>query len=117
MLLFNSKGSNTLKYININDNNIGDIGLVGITSFIKSSPKLEIFELSNVGGNDMGFSTLINCVKAVGNIKEVHFEKNKITKVSIDMIKGLNEEFKNKGVKFFVSKVEGENDIDSLKYI
>ena len=117
MLLFNSKGSNTLKYININDNDIGDIGLVGITSFIKSSPKLEIFELDNVGGNDMGFSTLINCVKAVGNIKEVHFEKNKITKVSIDMIKGLNEEFKNKGVKFFVSKVEGESDIDSLKYI
>ena len=48
MLLFNSKGSKTLKYININDNEIVDIGLVGITSFIKNSPKIEIFELAEV---------------------------------------------------------------------
>ena len=117
MLLFNSKGSNTLKYININDNDIGDIGLVGITSFIKSSPKLEIFDLAGVGGTDMGFSTLINCVKALGNKKELHFEKNKISKSSIDLIKGFNEDFKNKGVKFFVDKIEGENDSEILKFV
>ena len=74
MLLFNSKGSKSLKNININDNEIGDIGLVGLISFIKNSPKIEVFELEGVGGNDMGFSTLINCVKMVGNIKEIHFE-------------------------------------------
>ena len=117
MLLFNSKGSKTLKYININDNEIGDIGLVGITSFIKNSPKIEIFELAEVGGNDMGFSTLINCVKATGNIKEIHFEKNKITKASIAMIKRFNEDFKNKGIKFYVNKMEGENELDSLVFI
>jgi hypothetical protein len=48
MLLFNSKGSKSLKHININDNDIGDIGLVGITSFIKNSPKIEKFELTGV---------------------------------------------------------------------
>ena len=117
MLLFNSRGTKTLKNININDNEIGDIGLVGLTSFIKNSPKIEIFELAGVGGNDMGFSTLINCVKIAGNIKEIHFEKNKITKSSVDMIKGYNEDFKNKGLKFFINKIEGENDIDSLKFI
>ena len=117
MLLFNSRGAKTLKNININDNEIGDIGLVGLTAFIKNSPKIEIFELAGVGGNDMGFSTLINCVKISGNIKEIHFEKNKITKTSVDMIKGFNEDFKNKGVKFFINKFEGENDLDSLKFI
>ena len=117
MVLFNSKGSKTLKHININDNEIGDIGLVGLTSFIKNSPKIQIFELKGVGGNDMGFSTLINCVKNAKNIKEIHFEKNKITKTSVDMIKGFNEDFKNKGVKFFINKIEGENDLDSLKFI
>ena len=80
MLLLNSKGSNNLKHININENEIADIGLVGITAFIKSSPKLEILELNGVGGNDMGFSTLINTVKGGGNIKEIHFRKNKISK-------------------------------------
>ena len=117
MLLFNSKGSKSLKHININDNDIGDIGLVGITSFIKNSPKIEKFELTGVNGGDMGFSTLINCVKASGNVKELHFGNNKITKTSIEMIKGFNEDFKNKGIKFFVSKIEGENDTDCLKFI
>ena len=117
MLLFNSKGSKSLKHININDNDIGDIGLVGITSFIKNSPKIEKFELTGVNGGDMGFSTLINCVKASGNVKELHFGNNKITKTSIEMIKGFNEDFKNKGIKFIVSKIEGENDTDCLKFI
>lgn len=117
MLLFNSKGSKSLKHININGNDIGDIGLVGITSFIKNSPKIEKFELTGVNGGDMGFSTLINCVKASGNVKELHFGNNKITKTSIEMIKGFNEDFKNKGIKFFVSKIEGENDTDCLKFI
>ena len=116
-LLFNRKGSSGLKYININDNEIGDIGLVGISSFIKSSPKLEIFELSGVGGTDMGFSTIVNCIKTAGNMKEIHFEKNIITKSSIDLIKGYNEDFKNKGVKFFVNKIEGEKENEILKFI
>ena len=117
LLLLNNKGSNTLKYININDNEISDIGLVGISAFVKSSPKLEILELANVGGSDMGFSTLVNCVKFAGNIKIVHFERNKITKKSVDIIKQLNEELKNKNIKFFVDKMNGENDMDSLKFI
>lgn len=65
----------------------------------------------------MGFNTLINCVKSTTSIKEIHFENNKITKVSYDMIKGLNEEFKNKGVKFFANKIEGQNELDSLKFV
>ena len=117
MLLLNSKGSSSLKHINLNDNEIGDVGLVGLASFIKNSPKLEIFELSEVKGNDMGFATLINCVKSEGNIKEIHFERNKITKKSVEIIKAANEDFKNKGIKFFVNKFEGEKELDSLKFI
>ena len=117
LLLFNSKGSSGLKYLDISGNTLGDIGLMGICPFIKNCPKLEIFELKEVGGNDMGFNTLINCVKSTTSIKEIHFENNKITKVSFDMIKGLNEDFKNKGVKFFASKIEGQNELDSLKFV
>ena len=117
MLLLNSKGSSSLKHINLNDNEIGDVGLVGLASFIKNSPKLEIFELAEVKGNDMGFATLINCVKSEGNIKEIHFERNKITKKSVEIIKAANEDFKNKGIKFFVNKFEGEKELDSLKFI
>jgi hypothetical protein len=117
LLLFNSKGSSGLKYLDISGNTLGDIGLMGICPFIKNCPKLAIFELKEVGGNDMGFNTLINCVKSTTSIKEIHFENNKITKVSYDMIKGLNEEFKNKGVKFFANKIEGQNELDSLKFV
>ena len=117
LLLFNSKGSSGLKYLDISSNTLGDIGLMGICPFIKNCPKLEIFELKEVGGNDMGFNTLINCVKSTTSIKEIHFENNKITKVSFDMIKGLNEDFKNKGVKFFASKIEGQNELYSLKFV
>ena len=117
LLLFNSKGSSGLKYLDISGNTLGDIGLMGICPFVKNCPKLEIFELKEVGGLDMGFNTLINCVKSTTSIKEIHFENNKITKVSADMIKGLNEEFKNKGVKFFTSKIEGVTELDSLKFV
>lgn len=117
LLLFNSKGSSGLKYLDISGNTLGDIGLMGICPFVKNCPKLEIFELKEVGGLDMGFNTLINCVKSTTSIKEIHFENNKITKVSGDMIKGLNEEFKNKGVKFFTSKIEGVTELDSLKFV
>ena len=117
LLLFNTKGSSALKLININENILGDIGLMGICPFIKNCPKLEIFEMEGIGGNDMGFTTLINCIKSSSSIKEIHFGKNKITKASVDIIKGLNEELKKKEVKFFVDKLEGENDIDSLKFI
>ena len=65
----------------------------------------------------MGFATLINCVKSEGNIKEIHFERNKITKKSVEIIKAANEDFKNKGIKFFVNKFEGEKELDSLKFI
>ena len=33
------------------------------------------------------------------------------------MIKGFNEYFKNKGIKFYVDKIEGENELDSLAFI
>ena len=78
VFLFNGKGSQTLKHINISDNNIGDIGLVSIGAFIKNSKKLEIFELKNVGGGDMGFNSIVNTIHLNDNnkIKVIHFEKN-----------------------------------------
>ena len=114
LCIFSYKGSKGLKHIILNNNNIGDMGLIGISGFIKNSPKLETLELIDVGGNDMGFTTLLNCVKICGNIKNVHFEKNKISKGSIDMIKILDEEFKTKGIKFFLDKIEGEKNIENF---
>ncbi len=40
LFLFNGKGSKTLKHININNNDIGDIGFVSIGAFLNNSPKL-----------------------------------------------------------------------------
>ena len=117
LYIFSYKGSKGLKHIILNNNDIGDMGLIGIAGFIKNSPKLEILEFINVSGNDMGFKTLINCVKNSENLKTIHFEKNKINKEGIDMIKNFNEEFKNKGIKFFLDKIEGEKNIENIETI
>ena len=118
VFLFNGKGSQTLKHINISDNNIGDIGLVSIGAFIKNSKKLEIFELKNVGGGDMGFNSIVNTIHLNDNnkIKVIHFEKNIISNVSYEILKKLNEIFKAKDVVFYLDKIEGECNIDFVKF-
>ena len=120
IFIFNSKGSKGLKHLILNFNEIGDLGLIGISGFIKNSPNCEILELINVDGNDMGFSTLVNCVKNCENVKKIFFGKNKISKTSIDMIKTIGTELKNKGIVFYLDKIEGdknEENIDGIEFI
>ncbi len=119
LFLFNGKGSKTLKHININNNDIGDIGLVSIGAFIKNSPKLEIFELKKCGGTDMGFNSIVNTIhlNEKSSIKSVHYEKNEISLASYEMLKKLNEIFRAKEVTFYLDKIEGEYNIDCVKFI
>ena len=63
LFLFNAKGSKCIKKIFLNDNNFGDIGLVSISAFIKSSPEMEIVEVKNCGGTAMGLMNLANGIK------------------------------------------------------
>ena len=115
--IFKSKGNKGLKHIILNFNELGDLGLVGISGFIKNSNKLENLELICVGGNDMGLTTLVNCVKSSENIKIIHFEKNKISKMSIEMITKFSEELKNKGIKFFLDKIDGDKNMENIEVI
>ena len=119
LFLFNGKGSQTLKHININGNDIGDIGLVSIGAFIKNSPKLEILELKKCGGTDMGFNSIVNTIHLndKNSIKCVHYDKNEISLVTFEMLKKLNEIFKAKEVTFYLDKIEGEYNIDCVKFI
>ena len=113
--ILTNKGSKGLKHLILNFNPLGDLGLIGFNSFLKNSPKLEILELVCINGNDMGFSNLLNCIKLCQSIKVIHFERNKITKNSIDIIKNTNEELKNKQIKFFLNKIEGEKNLENLE--
>ena len=118
LFLFNGKGSQTLKHINISGNNIGDIGLVSIGAFIKNSPKLEIFELKNCGGTDMGFNSIVNTIHLndKNSIKVIHYEKNEISFATFDMLKKLNQILKAKEVVFYLDKIEGLHNIDCVKF-
>ena len=120
IFIFNSKGSKGLKHIILNNNEIGDLGLVGISGFIKNSLNLEILELINVEGNDMGFTTLINVVKNCEKLKKIFFGKNKLSKISIEMVKKFGEELKSKGIIFYLDKIEGDKsgeNIDGVEFI
>ena len=113
--ILTNKGSKELKYLILNFNALGDLGIIGLNSFLKNSPKLEILELVSINGNDLGFSNLLNCIKSCESIKVVHFERNKLTKNSIDVIKNSNEELKNKQIKIFLNKIEGEKNLENLE--
>ena len=113
--ILTNKGSKELKYLILNFNALGDLGIIGLNSFLKNSPKLEILELVSINGNDLGFSNLLNCIKSCESIKVVHFERNKLTKNSIDVIKNSNEELKNKQIKLFLNKIEGEKNLENLE--
>ena len=118
LFLFNQKGSQTLKHINISGNNIGDIGLVSIGAFIKNSKNLEILELKNCGGSDMGFNSIVNTIHRNDNnkIKVIHYEKNEISLATYEMLKKLNQIFKAKEVVFYLDKIEGQTNIDCVKF-
>ena len=119
LFLFNKKGSKSLKHINISNNDIGDIGLVSISAFIKNSPKLEIFELKNCGGGDMGFKSIINTIHMNENskIKMVKFEKNNVSMEMIEEMKKRDLIFKAKGVMFTLDKTEEDIHIDCVKFV
>ena len=118
LFLFNGKGSQTLKHINISDNNIGDIGLVSIGAFIKNSKQLEFLEIKNCGGTDMGFNSIVNTIHLndKNKIKTIHYEKNEISLVTYEMLKKLNEILKAKDVIFYLDKIEGQYNIDCVKF-
>ena len=118
LFLFNGKGSQTLKHINISGNNIGDIGLVSIGAFIKNSKNLEILELKNCGGTDMGFNSIVNTIHLNDNnkIKIIHYEKNEISLATYEMLKKLNQILKAKEVVFYLDKIDGQFNIDCVKF-
>ena len=117
LFLFNGKGSKPLKHINLNGNEFGDIGLVSLSAFMKSSPMLESIELEKCGGTDMGFNNLVNTIQSNENskMKYVNFHKNNVTKIALDILRKFNDFFKKKKVVFALDKIEGEMDnIDSI---
>ena len=112
LFLFNAKGSKSLKNLIINGNDFGDIGLVSVSAFIKSSPLLENIELKRCKGTDMGFITLVNSIKMLPNskIKLINYQENNITQIALGILKGSNQIFKTKGILFKLNKIEGENE-------
>ena len=117
VFLFNGKGSKQLKHINLNGNEFGDIGLVSLCSFMKASPLLESIELEKCGGSDIGFKYIIDTIQENENnkIKYINFHNNKITNVSLDLLKKFNDYFKKKKVVFALDKIFDEKN-DNNKY-
>ena len=112
LFILNGKGSKTLKHINLNGNDVGEIGLVSISAFMRNSPEIESIELENCGGSDMGFASLVNMIENNSNckIKYVNFHKNNITNMSLDLLKKFNDAFLKRKVVFALDKLEGGND-------
>lgn len=120
LFLFNGKGSKVLKNINLNGNDIGDIGLVSLSAFMKSSPNLESVELEKCGGADMGFSSLVNTINGNNNtkMKYINYHKNNVTKASMDLLKKNDEFFTKKVVTFALDKIEGfEDKINCVTFV
>jgi len=110
--ILNGKGSKTLKHINLNGNEIGDIGLVSISAFINKSPEIESIELENCGGTNMGFNNLVNMIQSNINckIKYVNFHKNILTSESLDILRKFNDSLKKRKIVFALDKIEGTGD-------
>ena len=112
LFIFNGKGSKPLKNVNLNGNEFGDIGLVSVSAFMKSSPSLESIELERCGGTDMGFISLANMIQGNKNskIKYVNFHKNNVTNASLGILKKFNDVFTSRKVVFALDKMEGQGD-------
>ncbi len=104
LFLFNSKGSNTFKKIFLDDNNIGDVGLMMLSNFIKNSTKLDTISLKKVNGNDMGFSTIVSIILlSKSPLKLINLEENVINEKIIDEIIKNNDKYIEKGIVFTIN--------------
>ena len=72
---------------------------------------MEIVEVRNCEGTDMGFMNLANSIKVMkGNkLKFVNYLENNITSESLGLFMQFNDIFKNKGVVFSLNKIEKKN--------
>ena len=104
LFLFNSKGSNTFKKIFLDYNNIGDVGLIMLSQFIKNSTKLDTISLKKVNGTEMGFSTIVSIILlSKCPLKLINLDENVINEKIIDDIIKNNEKYNEKGIVFTIS--------------
>ena len=84
---------------------------------MKASPLLESIELEKCGGSDIGFKYIMDTIQENENnkIKYINFHNNKITNVSLDLLKKFNDYFKKKKVVFALDKIFDEKN-DNNKY-
>ena len=102
--MINSKGSNTFKKLYLDYNDIGDVGLMMLSQFIKNSTKLDTISLKKVNGNDMALVPLINMVLlSKSPLKLINIEENIMNEVIINDIIKNNQKYNEKGIVFTVS--------------
>ena len=103
-LLINNKGNSIFKNVILDNNEIGDIGLVIVGNFIKNCSNLNLISLKNVSGSDMGFNPIVNNIlNTKSQIKIIQFENNKlITENLIKEIIKNSEKYDEKGIVFSV---------------
>ena len=104
VFLFTSKGSNSFKKIILDNNNLGDIGLMMLSHFIKNSNNLEIISLKKVNGTDMGLSPIVSIsLISKSPLKYIYIEENIINENLINDIIKNSEKYNEKGTVFNIS--------------
>ena len=114
LILINDKGS-LIKKINLDNNEIEDVGLVLIGSFIQNTYNLNLISLKNVSGSDMGFNVIVtNILNCKSPLKEIHIERNKlITEKFINEIVKNGEKLNKKGIVFYTNSSFAKNKSDA----
>jgi Ran GTPase-activating protein (RanGAP) involved in mRNA processing and transport len=104
VFLFTSKGSNSFKKIILDYNNLGDIGLMMLSHFIKNSNNLETISLKKVNGTDMGLSPIVSIsLISKSPLKCIYIEENIINENLINDIIKNSEKYNEKGTVFNIS--------------
>ena len=104
VFLFTSKGSNSFKKIILDNNNLGDIGLMMLSHFIKNSNNLETISLKKVNGTDMGLSPIVSIsLISKSPLKYIYIEENIINENLINDIIKNSEKYNEKGTVFNIS--------------
>ena len=104
VFLFTSKGSNSFKKIILDNNNLGDIGLMMLSHFIKNSNNLETISLKKVNGTDMGLSPIVSIsLISKSPLKCIYIEENIINENLINDIIKNSEKYNEKGTVFNIS--------------
>jgi len=115
--ILKGKGMKNIIILNLDNNNLGDMGLICLTSFIKNAEKCEEISLKKCNVNDMGLITLFNSMLFMKcPFKKLFLQNNNISEIAYTTLMKNFNLFKENKIVFYMTQNDKLKENEIVKF-